>query len=340
MRTGGREGGRDRAFLRSTLDFSAGLPGTQRFTVLGEFEREEFEQDGAASFFGDPNQDQELDHSSLLAEWRWETPGGIHVAAAARHDWNDAFDDANHYRFALRAPLPAGLGDAWTSYATATKNPGFTERFGFTPDTFLGNAALDPERSRAFEAGWTRLFRDGTVQTELVWHRTRLEDEIDGFVFDAGTGLFTAANRDRDSHRDGMEARILLRPQAETSVTVRYAFLDANEPDATGRVREIRRPRHAAGMNLVHDFTALPVTLRTDVAWVGERDDRDFATFPATTVELDDFVTVDVALTWHGPRGFDLFLRGEDLFSGNSEEVFGFATPGQTLRAGFEYRMR
>ncbi|MEE4301825.1 MAG: TonB-dependent receptor [Pseudomonadales bacterium] len=339
-RTGGREGGRDRAFLRSTLDFSAGLPGAQRFTLLGELEREQFEQDGTATVFGDPNQDQALDHRSLLAEWRWETPGGIHVTAAARRDWNDAFDDANHYRIALRAPMPAALGDVWTSYATATKNPGFTERFGFTPDTFLGNPELRPERSRAFEAGWTRLFRDGTVQTELVWHRTRLEDEIDGFVFDAGTGLFTAANRNRDSRRDGVEARVLLKPQSATTLTLRYAFLDASEPDATGRVREIRRPRHAAGLNLQHGFSALPLTLRTDLAWVGSREDRDFGTFPATPVELDDFVTVDVALTWRGPAGLDLFLRGEDLFSGNREEVFGFASPGQTLRAGFEYRMR
>lgn len=340
QRAGGRSGSRDRAFLRSTLDYEAGLPGAQRFTLLGELESEEFEQDGTATAFGDPNQEQDLLHRSLLAEWRWETPGGAHLAAAARRDWNQAFDDGTHFRLALRMPLPAELGDGWASWASATKNPGFIERFGFTPDTFLGNPELRPERSRAVELGWTRGFADDAVVAEIVWHRTRLEDEIDGFAFDAGTGLFTAANRDRDSVREGIESRLTVRPGASTTLTARYAFLDASEPDAVGRVREVRRARHAAGLNLLHAPKALPLTLRADLAWVGERDDRDFATFPATAVTLDDFVTLDLAVTWHLSPGMDLFLRGEGFLGEDREEVFGFASPGQTLRAGFEYRMR
>ena len=339
-RTNGRTGARRRAFLRSTLDFEAGLPGRQRLTLLGEAEREAFEQDGTASAFGDPNQHQTLLHRSLLAEWRWETPAGMHVAAAARRDFNDAFADASQFRFSLRSPLPAGLGDAWASWATATKNPGFTERFGFTPDTFAGNPDLRPERSRAVELGWTRPFADGALQAELVAHRTRLEDEIDGFVFDPASGLFTAGNRDRDSHRDGVEASLALRPAERTTLRVRYAFLDASEPDAAGRVREIRRPRHAAGLNLVHALAAAPLTIRADLAWVGEREDRDFSTFPATAVTLDDFATLDLALTWHGPAGIDVFVRGEGLFAPDYQDVFGYASPMQTLRAGFEYRMR
>ena len=339
-RTGGREGERERAFLRSTLDYSAGLPGAQRLTLLGEIEREEFEQDGTTTAFGDPNQDQDLEHRSLLVEWRWQTDGGAHLAAAVRRDWNDAFDDATQYRFAARTPLPADLGDAWASWASATKNPGFIERFGFTPDTFQGNADLRPEQSRAFELGWTRTFADGVFDAEVVWHRTRLEDEINGFVFDAGTGFFTAANNGRSSHRDGIETRVTIRPDPGTSVTFRHAWLDADEPDATGRTREIRRARHAAGVNLLHEVAEWPVTLRADLAYVGTRDDRDFATFPATTMKLDDFVTLGVAMTWQVRPGFDLFVRGDGLLTQDYEDVFGYASPGQALRAGFEYRTR
>ena len=160
--------------------------------VLGEIEREDFKQDGTATDFGDPNQDQDLEHRSMLVEWRWQTDSGAHLAAAVRRDWNDAFDDTTQYRLAGRMPLPAALGDAWASWASAAKNPGFVERFGFTPDTFLGNADLRPEQSRAFELGWTRSFAEGVLDAEIVWHRTRLEDEINGFAFDPGTGLFTA----------------------------------------------------------------------------------------------------------------------------------------------------
>ena len=345
VRRSGREGERRRAFLQGSAAFEAVLPGTQRLTLLGEVEREAFAQDGTPSPFGDPNQHQSVTHRSLLAEWRWAAPAGVHLFAAGRADRNDSFRDAHHLRLGARLPVPGDRGDLWTSWSTGTKNPGFTERFGFTPDTFLGNAALRPERSRALEFGWrgALLRGDGAREAlvgELVWHRTRLEDEIDGFVFDPTTFLFTAANRAADSHREGVEASLRLAPTAATTLTLRYAWLDASEPDATGQVREVRRPRHAAGLNLVHRAEALPVVLRVDVAHVGERRDRDFATFPATVVDLDAYTTVDVAASWAARPGLELFLRADDLFSGNDEEVFGFAAPGQTLRAGFEYRMR
>ena len=339
-RTSGREGERQRAFVRSTIDYAAALPGTQRLTLLGEIEREDFKQDGTATDFGDPNQDQDLEHRSVLVEWRWQTDSGAHLAAAVRRDWNDAFDDTTQYRLAGRMPLPAALGDAWASWASAAKNPGFVERFGFTPDTFLGNADLRPEQSRAFELGWTRSFAEGVFDAEIVWHRTRLEDEINGFAFDPGTGLFTAANNDRNSHRDGIETRLTIRPDAGTTVTVSHAWLDADEPNATGREREIRRARHAAGINLLHEVAEWPLTLRADLAYVGDRDDRDFATFPAAVVKLDDFVTLGVALTWRIRPGFDLFARGDGLLTQDYEDAFGFASPGQTLRVGFEYRTR
>jgi vitamin B12 transporter len=105
-------------------------------------------------------------------------------------------------------------------------------------------------------------------------------------------------------------------------------------------VREIRRARHAAGLNLLHEVSEWPITLRADLAYVGERDDRDFATFPATDVTLDDFVTLGVAMTWRVRPGFDLFARGDGVLTQNYEDVFGYASPGQTLRVGFEYRMR
>ena len=337
-RTNGRGGERTRALLQSSVAFTAGLPGTQRLTVLGEIEREEFEQDGAPSPFGDPNQRQDLTHRSLLAEWRWSARTGLHASAVVRRDFNDAFDDATHYDLALRGTLPAALGDGWVRYGSARKNPGFTERFGFTPDTFAGNPDLRPERGNALELGWTRGFAEDRAVATLVYHRTRLEDEIDGFVFDPVSGLFTAGNRDRDSRRDGVEANLTLRPTARTTLALRYAFLDASEPDATGNTREIRRARHSFGSNLTHRLASVPLVLRLDATRLGERRDNDFGTFPATPVDLEDAWLVDVTGSWRVADGLSVFLRAEDLFAEAPQEVFGFASPGRTLRAGIEYR--
>jgi vitamin B12 transporter len=335
-----RRGDRRRAAWQSAVDFEAGLPGRQRLILAAEVERLGFAQRGTATAFGDPNQDQTLTHRSAVAEWRWRAPNDVVVAAMLRRDANEDFDDATHWRLGVRSPLPAGLGAAWASVAVATKNPTFTERFGFTPDTFSGNPDLEPERSRGIELGWTRGFADGRAGLELLWYRTRLEDEIDGFVFDPATGAFTADNRDRDSRREGVEAALRVRPLDGTTVEARWAWSDASEPDAGGQVRELRRPRHSGSVSATHAFSTAPVTARVDAVWTGERRDQDFAAFPARTVVLGDAVLVGAAVNWRLADAVTLFVRGDNLLDERNEEVYGYRSPGRALHAGFELRRR
>ncbi|MEE4361707.1 MAG: TonB-dependent receptor [Pseudomonadales bacterium] len=335
VRTDQRRGGRLRLNWQSAVDFEAGLPGRQRLLLAAEQEQEDFDQIGAASIFGDPNQRQTLTNRSLLAEWRLEAAAGPALTAAARRDFNEAFSDATTWRLGLRQPLPGRLGAVWVNAATGQKNPTFTERFGFTPDTFFGNEALRPERSRSVELGWTGRFDDDRGRMEVLWHRTALEDEIDSFVFDAALGGFTARNRGRDSTREGVEALLAWAPTPNRSLSLRYAFLDATEPAGdSARVTEIRRPRHAASLSVTQAFTAVPLTLRLDASWQDERDDLDFATFPAETVTLDDYLLLNVAANWQATPGLKLFLRGENLTDATYEEVWGYATPGRALFAG------
>lgn len=336
-----RRGDRQRIGLQSAVDYSALLPGDQRLALAAEIEREEFAQRGTATDFGDPNQNQQVTHRALVGEWRWQMPAGMQISAVLRQDFNDAFADATHWRVGLRGALPLELGDGWVRLSRATKNPTFTERFGFTPDSFLGNPDLEPERSEGVELGWTRAFANETLTTELVWYRDRLENEINGFAFDPETFAFTALNRDSDSRREGIEARLALQPTNATRLALRYAWVDASEPDpAGGQVREVRRPRHSGSVSAVHRFAAQPVTARVDAAWNGERDDRDFATFPATNVVLDDYWLIGAALNWTPQPGTTLFVRADNLADETYEDVFGYRGPGRALNIGFELRGR
>ncbi|TVS13888.1 MAG: TonB-dependent receptor [Gammaproteobacteria bacterium] len=337
--TDARLGRRYRGSIQSAYAYEAVLPGSQQLVVALEAERERFIQRGVASAFGDPNQRQSLRHHSGLLEWRAHPHESLHVTAALRQDWNSDFSDATTWRSGLRSALPAALGDAWITFATAVKNPAFTERFGFTPDSFLGNPGLEPERSRGLEIGWVRGFMDDRAELELLWHRARLHKEIDGFVFDFETGLFTARNRDRNSRREGVEARLTLRPDAATTITARYAWLDASEPHGNGgQVRELRRPRHSGAVSLTRAVADDRLRLRTDVIVSGKRDDLSFATFPATRVALDDYILINAAASWQASAQVELFLRADNLADEDYEDVFGFNTPGRQFHIGFRLR--
>ncbi|MCC5872286.1 MAG: TonB-dependent receptor [Gammaproteobacteria bacterium] len=337
--TDARLGRRFRAVAQSAYAFEHAVGGSQQLIFALETEQERFRQRGQATDFGDPNQDQRLRQHAGLVEWRATPADDIHLMAALRQDWNSDFSNATTWRTGIRAALPAELGVAWATYATAVKNPAFTERFGFTPDTFQGNPDLDPERSRALELGWTRAFLDDRAELELLWHRARLEREIDGFVFDVGTGAFTARNRDRNSRREGVEARVTLRPDAATTLTARYAWLDASEPEpAGGQIRELRRPRHSGAVSLTRAFANDRLRLRGDVIWTGQREDLSFATFPATRVDLDDYVLIHAAASWAASPRLELFLRGDNLGNENYQDVLGYTTPGRQVHVGFRLR--
>ena len=99
---GSSDGDKDQLTYQGDYAFNIG-PTTDRLTWAYEYAREGFNQRGAPSSFGDPNQDQHMDRTAPPANS--SSTGAAVTSLSARHDWNSDFDDSNDYRVAVRVPV-------------------------------------------------------------------------------------------------------------------------------------------------------------------------------------------------------------------------------------------
>jgi len=302
-----------------------------------DYEDVDFVQTGTATDFGDPNQNQSIDTTGLVLEYVGHAADAWDWSLGLRRDLFSDFNDATSYQAALGYNI-SQAGRFRASYGDGQKAPTFTERFGFFADTFVGNPNLTPEQSESFELGYEQAFQRGSIS--LTWFNQDLTNEINGFVFDPTLGVFTAANEDGTSKRNGIELASNWQIGSGFSINGNYTYTDATEPDGTQRVREIRRARHIGSINLNYTDSKARTNLNLNINYNGDQTDLFFPPFPQPSqiVELDNYVLVDLAGSWRVTNNLDLFARINNLLDEDYEDVFGFATPGITAFAGIRYR--
>jgi vitamin B12 transporter len=305
----------------------------QSVTLAADYEQQEFSQRGLASPFGDPNQDQDLSTTSLVAEYIAAPLRQTSVSVSVRYDDNSDFDDVTTYRV-TSAWTAASLGTRiHASYGTGQKAPTFIERFGFYPDQFIGNADLKPEESKGWEVGVEQPLVDRRVTVGVTYFNEVLQNEVNGFVFDPDTLLFTAENLAGDSNRRGVEVIAEARPFDNLSLSASYTYLDATQPDpVTGSdTREIRRPAHTASLNANLGLLNNRLDLNLNLAYAGNRTDIFFEVVPpygADVVDLDAYTLARIAASYRLTGQLQIYGRIDNLFDTGYEDVYGYATPG------------
>lgn len=312
-------GRRDAATLSANL-----LRGRQRLNITGEHAVERFEQAGEASLFGDPNQDQRITTSSLAAEYQAGL-AGVSVSVSARTDANSAFRNSVSYRLGATTGTSPRL---FASVGRGVKNPTFVERFGYAPNAFIGNPALEPETSFGAELGVAHSWGDATL-TFLVFDAS-LDDEIDGFVFDTTRGGFTARNVTGASDRRGAELTLDATWHG-ARWRAAYAYVDSTSDGS----REIRRPRHLGSIAVRRSFSIFPpqVSMGAALTQYGDSLDRDFSTYPATPVTLDGFRLLRGDLKIQPSPRVAIQLLVENALDEDHATVYGYRSPGMSAMA-------
>ena len=310
--------------------------GAQNIAALVEREEEDWMQRGEITWgVYDPNQDRERDTDSVAVEYRTDINDHLTLAASARHDDNSEFDSAKTYRAEAIYQLTEAIR-LRGAVGTAVKNPTFTERFGFYTN-FIGNPNLIPEESTSWELGADQLIMGGALTLSLTIFEAELENEIDGFVYDPATFAYTSNNINGTSERKGAELSAVGNISESMSLSAAYTYIDSTGDDA---VREVRRPRHIASLNLGWQ-AAHNLHLNTNIQFTGEQTDVYFPPFPepSQVVALSNHTLVNINLNYSATEKFDMYLKLENALNENYEEVFGYQTLGFGATLGLRYSM-
>jgi len=297
--------------------------GNHRINFALEREEVDFSQRGNASPWGDPNQDQSYDVNGYALEYIGKPVKGFTWTMSARLDDYSDFDDATTWQVAASYRLSPAL------------------RLRGSVGTGIGNPDLKPESSQGWEIGIDTSWADGQYQFQLAYFDQDLQDEIDGFVFDPETFLFTAQNKDSDSSRKGIETVFDMHLGKSFTLGASYTYTDATEKDAMGKtVPEVRRPKHMAGVSANYNFADNRGNLNLNLNYSGEQQDIFFSpsTFASELVEIDAYTVLDLATSWKLTQSLELTGRISNLLDEEYEEVLGFVRPGRAVYAGLRGR--
>ncbi|WP_416306660.1 TonB-dependent receptor plug domain-containing protein [Neptunicella sp. SCSIO 80796] len=311
------------------------------FVIAAEHTEENFEQRGTVTDYGDPNQDLSNHINSLIVDVQHYLSAKWNLSVSARADHNQVFDNSNSHRMGVNYQ-PTDNSRLYVSYGKAVKNPSFVDRFGYYATSsfpFVGNPDLSPEYSQSWELGGDMQINQDW-QWAWSWFSSRLQDEINGYYYDADNFVTTAINKDGTSHRQGVETSVTGK-LGDLGIQINYSYLDASEPnDMQQDQNELRRPRHSAGITLNLPFASQQGNICLHAAYQGSREDVYYPPYPLTqqTVGLRAYTLVNLAIQYQLSEQLQLQLRADNLLDQDYQDVYGFAGQDRAAYVGATYR--
>lgn len=303
-----------------------------RLSFAVEHERTRFRQLGAVGF-DDPNQHQSTNVTSAIADAHGRASEALTWLVSLRFDDHSDFENILTGRVSLAWHITAST-TLRAGIASGQKTPTFIERFGYFPDSFIGNDQLKPEHSKSYDIGIDQEFDALRVQLSLF--DQDLDDEINGFVCpNPWPAPCTAINMEGRSSRRGVE--LATQWSASENVTVGATYTYTHSEDADSAI-ELRRPRHTGSLHADYGFADGRGRIALAADYGGTRQDVFFAPWPdpSEIVTLDNYWLVDMTVQFGISKAVRLFARATNLLDTEYEQVYGYRTPGRSLYGGFQ----
>jgi vitamin B12 transporter len=270
----------------------------------------------------------------------------VFVTGGVRFEHNASFGDATTPRVAATWYAHTGDGAFGVTRVHGTAGTGIKEPTilqSFSPNPyFLGNPALQPERSRTVDVGVEQRLAGDRARVDLTWFDNRYRDIVALGEPDPATFYSQYFNigltRARGAELSGDVALVHgLRGSAG------YTFTDSEIVDstssnpvfATGQPA-FRRPRHSGYAEVAWNGARASASLHG--VFVGERSDSDLSLLEPPLTVNDAYAMWDVRATFSLTRALSLTGAIDNLTNSGHMEPLGYPVLSRAVRAGVRVR--
>jgi vitamin B12 transporter len=291
--------------------------------ALEEKETQNFKQHVTS---GVDNKLLERNVDSVALEYRLDPSDAITLAASARHEDNDSFENATTGR--LEAVYRQFDSLKWrAAWGTAVKNPTYTELYG-NYASFEANEFLIPEKSNSWELGVDAGLLDNRMQLSATYFNSKLNNEIgtDWSSCDENWSNCSLFNNSLKSYRKGLELSSSFAVSDVMQASAAYTYTDSQ--DSNGQ--EARRAKDIASINVAWQAKS-DVNVNLNIQYNGTQFD-----YPPTKA----YTLVDLNTNIKATDNLDMYLNLTNLFDEDYQDVAGYETLGFGLSAGFRYKLK
>jgi len=267
----------------------------------------------------------------------------VFITAGVRVEHNASFGTATVPRISAAWYARTGSGTIGTtrlhsSAGRAIKEPTILQSFSPNP-FFLGNPDLQPERTRAVDAGVEQRFAGDRVSVDITWYDNRYRDIINTrtISFNPFESQYfnIGLTRARGAELSGMVALV-----SGIRVKGGYTFLDSKILESTSPGNPVfaagswafRRPRHSGFVDVSWARRRGSIDLAGSI--VGRRVDSDFSSLVPALTSNDGYAVWDLRGSWRITRQFSLTGAVDNLTDRQYMEPLGYPALGRAVRGG------
>ncbi len=271
----------------------------------------------------------------------------VFLTAGLRVEHNDSFGTATVPRVSAAWYARKGSGAVGTTMLHASAGRGIKEPTilqSFSPNPFfLGNPDLQPERTRALDAGVEQRFARDRASVDLTWFDSRYRDIISTrtLSFNPFTSQYfnIGLTRARGAELSGSLALV-----SGVSAKAGYTFTDSEILESTSPGNPVfeagnwafRRPRHSGFVDVAWSGARASIDLAGSV--VGRRVDSDFSSLVPAITSNDGYAVWDLRASARVTRRLSVTGAVDNLTDRQYMEPLGYPALGRAVRGGIRVR--